>query len=505
MSKLIEVPRSPEAERSVLGAVLVDNARLADVSAVLHAGDFHDRAHQAVFAAMQALSGSGRPVDLLTLSEAMGDSLESAGGIPFLSKLMDGIPKLVNAKHYADIVKDKSRRRALIQAAKELMESAPDLEEGELASSLDAAVSRLLAWRRREEPKGVASIADLAKGYVLDMADRMDGNASAKFVHMGLASLDKKTAGMRPGSLVVVAGDTSQGKTSFALNVAMHVSATTGVLVVTLEMTAHQLAERMLSTESRVDSLALATAGKGRELSEHQFLKVGKALERIKGMDISVVEPTGMTADINWLRSTIQREMAVRAKDGRPTLGLIVVDYLQLMSGPEPRPMDRLNAITREMKLIALETGGIVMVLSQLSRQEKQNYKGGVRQAPDIHELKGSGNIENDADLILLVHRPEHYLAKAGKPAGDMAKKAQIIIGKNRGGPVGLVTLGFKNDCCLFYDDVDSSSGGWPRPEEAARKLMAPPTRPTEPVAPVRVPAILQGVLSQQEDDEAMW
>jgi replicative DNA helicase len=452
----IELPHNDEAERSVLGAVLVNNIYLDDVVGVVQPEDFYRLPHERVFAAMLEMHQQKTPIDVLTLGERLaGDPiLDALGGVIFLSRLMDGIPKLVNAKLYAGITKQRAVQRRALKAAHRLVETLGSFEQDGFEEAIASLNSSLEAVARQASGETKARPAiELTTSYMLDLADRMDGQQPSHYLPTGFRSFDATYGGLRYGSLVIVAGRPSQGKTSMGMTIGSNISDAHGVLFVTLEMTAFQLSERILSLESRVDSAAMATASKERQLTEQQFARLGHAHERMKTKDLLIVEPgSGESPTMGWLRAVSQAEIERRKREGKPPLRLIIVDYMQLMDGPERKEYDRITRISRDLKRLAKDLDVVVMAMSQLARTDKSNYKGGVPPRPDMDDLKGSGAIEADSDLVLAVHRPESYLIKAGKDPGNQAGKADLVVAKNRYGPIGVPVLGFKAKCCLFYE-----------------------------------------------------
>jgi len=440
----VELPQSDDAERSVLGAVLVDNRHLDDIADAVAADDFYRSSHQTIYRAMLDMSERSDPIDVLTLADRLSHegALEVAGGPLYLSQLMDGIPRLINVRHYARIVRDRSVRRQLVRTASELVSEAT-LGEGDTEQLLGEAERRIFAIAERRMSPGFETIRDLMAQSLDLIEERQASGETITGVPSGFLGLDELTSGFQGGDLVILAARPSMGKTALALSVAQNAAVRHGkrVAIFSIEMSALQLALRMLFSEARVDAQKMR---RGR-LSDHHWAKLIKAYKRLNDAPIFMDDTTGIT--VTEMRAKARRLVADQGLD------LIIVDYLQLIgsSGRVENRQQEISAISRSLKEMARELGVPVLALSQLSRAPDQRT-GDHR--PHLSDLRESGSLEQDADVVAFIYREEVYLAK------------------QRNGTVATVRLAFIKEWTRF-ENLELAHG---------EGSFAPPDKPLGPV-----------------------
>jgi replicative DNA helicase len=432
MLELKQPPNSLEAEQSLLGALLLDNAAFERVS-WLSSNAFYQGRHRRLWVAIARLIEAGRAADIVTVAEALGWDLEKAGGAAYLGEIAQNTPSAVNIENYARLVYEKSVQRQLAQVGTEIAEAALGPAVRDVGSLLDEAESKILAVsestaRRGQGPQDLKPL--LAR--VLERVDEMyhrDNVSAVTGVPTGFVDSDHKTAGMQPGDLIIVAGRPSMGKTSLALNVAEHVAlqCLLPVVVFSMEMSGQQLATRLLGSVARIDHHKMRTG----KLTDNEWHDLSAAMSTLHEAPITIDESGALTS--LDLRARARREW--RKNSGK--LGLVVVDYLQLMTGSTKNEhrAGEVAEITRSLKAMAKELGCPVMALSQLNRA----VDGRPDRRPAMSDLRESGAIEQDADLILFIYREEVYHPDEQEVKGV----AEVIIGKQRNGPIGMVPLTF--------------------------------------------------------------
>ena len=430
-------PHSVEAEQSVLGGLMLDNDAWFDVAELVSASDFYRTSHQLIFEAMTALSADDQPIDAITVSERLASKgqLDKAGGLAYLGDLAENTPGASNVRAYGRIVREYSTLRQLIGAANRIAEASFAPEGRSSQDILDMAeteVFRIAEGRLKEG--GPQKLVPLLTAAV-ERIERLHANRSpVTGLATGFDDLDKKTAGLQPSDLIIVAGRPSMGKTAFAMNLVEHavMEGEGAVLVFSLEMPAEQLIMRVLSSLGRIDQTRLRTG----EMREDDWPRFSSAVAQLKDKQLYIDDTPAISP--NELRTRARR---VARESGH--LGLIVVDYLQLMRGsgnPENRT-NEISEISRSLKAIAKEMRCPLVALSQLNRSLEQRTD----KRPLMADLRESGAIEQDADVILFVYRDEVYHP-------DTADKgtAEIIIGKQRNGPIGAVRLAFIGNLTKF-------------------------------------------------------
>ena len=443
------LPHSEESERAVLAAVLLDPSRLAAVSERLEAEDFYADRNQHLYRAMLGVQRSGHEIDLRTVQARLEqqDLLAAVGGVAYLASLDLDLPDLGRLDAYVEIVKERSVRRRLIEACGEI--SRMSLDGGvEAAEALDHAERAVLELGEEAIRRGFVSIADVFEQTLEDLEERPDR------LHAGLPTgfidFDQLTLGLQPGNLVIIAGRPGMGKTSFALNVAQHVALREKrtVAIFSLEMSSDELAMRVLSSEAGVGFKRLRSG----HLSQTQWNKVVEAVRGVTAADSPLFIDDSANPSLLEVTSKARRLKAERGLD------LLVIDYLQLMEAGgrfENRNLE-IASITRHLKQLAKEIGIPVIALSQLSRQPERRGKD---HRPQLADLRESGSIEQDADLVAFIYRDEVYNEDA-----DNHGEAELIVSKHRNGPTGTIHLVFLGEMTKFCN----RSGQSPPPEAGA-------------------------------------
>lgn len=434
--QLRQPPQFVEGERAILGGLLLDNDALPKVVAILTADDFYREAHRHIFNAIIDLFNKNEPVDWLTLTSALKESglLETAGGISFLTELIDAVPSSANILHYTRIVKERALLRRMISAANEIVTRSYE-EQRNIDDFLNQSEELIFAIGAERLGSGFVHIQDLMKTSFETIESLYDRKESITGVASGFQDLDNLTAGFQRSDLIIIAGRPSMGKTSFALNIAMNAAMDYAVptAVFSLEMGNEQIALRILCAKAKVNLKSLRTGFLGPEDWGRLTLAVGNISEAPLYIDDS--------AAINVLEI---RAKARRLKKEKG-LGLIIIDYLQLMKGAiktDSREKE-ISDISRSLKALAKELNAPVIALSQLNRQVEQRPD----KRPHLADLRESGAIEQDADVILFIYRDEVY---NDSPDNPNRGKAEIIIGKQRNGPIGKITTIFDSQYSTF-------------------------------------------------------
>jgi len=435
-------PASPEAEQSVLGAILLRPAVLDEVADLLEAGDFYREAHRKIFRAMLELYLKNEPIDLVLLHNLLKErgQLEEIGGLQFLSGLSEHVGIAANASHYAKIVRDKAVLRRLLANAQEIagacLGPVEDVEE-----FLDYVENSLLqVAEKRQSP--VLSLGEIVPAEMARIEGIFYKNKEAKKeallgVSTGFLDLDKKTGGLQPGDLILIAARPSMGKTALALNLSVNAALKSKLpsAIFSLEMTKEQLLHRMMGNVGNINVTRLRTARMENE-EWSRFITVGEELEDapIYINDASTLTPLEIRAQARRLKATEK-------------IGLVIVDYLQLMRDPRARSREQeVSNISRSLKALAKELKLPVVALSQLNRKVEER----TNKRPQLADLRESGSLEQDADLILFIYRDEIY--REDSPQRGIA---EINLAKQRMGPTGLVKLCFQPDYSRFRDYIE--------------------------------------------------
>jgi replicative DNA helicase len=432
------LPHSAEAERAILGAIVLDNSFVNQAIELLRPDDFYVRAHQFVFRAMTSLSERGSEINPILLGEELRREgvLEQTGGIAFISELTYGLPHFTNVVAYAKVVKGKSVLRQLVKVANKVTSEALE-EEDEPEVILDHAEQMIFALADERTRQGFSHIKPVAD-HLLEKVQEMAGRpVMLTGLTSGFNDLDQKTSGLQPSDLIIIAARPSMGKTAFCLNVAQNAAIKSGAVVgiFSLEMSKESLVMRMLSSEARVDAHRFRTG----YLSRDEWARLAGALGTLADAKIFVDDTPGIS--VLEMRAKARRLAAEQKR-----LDLIVVDYLQLMSGGGRRTESRqqeVSQISRELKGLAKELNVPLIALSQLSRAAETRTD----HRPQLSDLRESGAIEQDADVVGFIYREEYYNA-----SDENANKAEIIIAKQRNGPTGTVELAFIKEFTRFED-----------------------------------------------------
>lgn len=441
-------PQNLEAEASLLGAVLIDSDAIVKIADAISSRDFFDPKHLRIYEAMTQLYERHEAIDVLTLSDRLKGNghLEMIGGASYLTELTNFVPTAANVEQYADIVAQKALRRRLIAASKDIVGLGYD-ESKQLRELIEEAETRLFEVSQQHVKQSLVSLESV----LAESFDRLDDlhkdKQKIRGVPTGFRDLDNMLAGFQKSDLIILAARPSMGKTALALNFAHNVGIQSAapVLIFSLEMSKEQLVDRLLSMESGVDAWALRTGN----LTDADFEKIGQAMGTLSEAQIFIDDSPGIT--VSDMRTKARREAH------QHELGLIVVDYLQLMSGGSKYGSDgnrvqEISEISRGLKGIARELNVPVLALSQLSRSVENRTP----QIPQLSDLRESGSIEQDADVVAFIYREEYY-----NPETDRKKLTDIFIKKHRNGPTGGVELYFDNEKQRFRS-VDSHHGNSP-------------------------------------------
>lgn len=428
-------PQNLDAEMSLLGAILIDEEMLPDVTEVVTAKDFYDKRHSMIYGAMVRLFERHRPVDLLTLTDELRkkDELTAVGDATYLTELTNYVPTAAHAEAYAEMVSQTAIRRRLIRASTEISELGYD-EEQDVQELLGRAEQELFAVSDQSLKQDLTSIETI----LTDSFDRMEelhrNKGALRGIKTGYRDLDNMTAGLQRSDLIILAARPAMGKTTLVTNLAYNVATVNkqAVLFFSLEMSKEQLVDRMLADASGVDAWNIRTGN----LSDDDFSKLSEAMGEMSEAPIFIDDKPGLSV-------LEMRTKARRAAHEHP-LGLIIVDYLQLMQGSgksDGNRVQEVSEISRGLKLIAREMNVPVIALSQLSRSVESRSP----QIPQLADLRESGSIEQDADIVMFIYREAYY-----NPETERENITDLIIAKHRNGPVGKVELYFHPERLRF-------------------------------------------------------
>jgi replicative DNA helicase len=429
-------PHNLEAEQSILSAILIENNTLPEVLEILSEQDFYREAHRKIFKAMIELFERNEPADLVTLMNFLKErgQLESLGGASYLAELVDAVPMAVNAAHYAKIVQEKATLRRLIERAASITTRCFE-DRGDVEEILDFAERSIFEISENKIKPSFYPLGEILTETYKAVEDAYENKALVTGVPTGFRGLDEKTSGFQSGDLVVIAGRPSMGKTALALNIVRNAALETEEpsAIFSLEMSKEQLSLRMLSAEARVDSSRM----RGGFLSEADLARINRAAGALYDLPIYIDDSPAISA------------LEIRAKARRmkmeKALGIIVIDYLQLMRGrgsAERRELE-ISEISRSLKALAKELHIPVIALSQLNRKVEER----TNKRPVLSDLRESGAIEQDADVILFIYRDEVYNKEEDNRNKGMA---ELILAKQRNGPIGTVKLAFLEQYTRF-------------------------------------------------------
>lgn len=439
-------PQSLEAEDSILSAILIDNETLLDVVEILSPEDFYKTSHKKIFGAITELFSRNEPIDLVTLTNLLKErnQLETVGGAAYLAGLVDSVPVAANAEHYAKIIHDKACLRRLIEKSNAIVKKCFE-DRGNVDDVLDFAETAIFEISENKIKPAFYPLGKVIESNIDTLEERQGNKALITGVPTGFALLDKMTAGLQPSDLLIIAGRPSMGKTALALNIARNAALDSNVPTAffSLEMSKEQLSMRLLCSEARIDSSRLRSGFFSRE----DWVKITDAAGVLSEAPLYIDDSPDVTT------------MTIRAKSRRlkmeNDLGLIFIDYLQLMRGhanTERRDLE-ISEISRSLKALAKELSLPVIALSQLNRKlEERSDK-----RPQLSDLRESGALEQDADLVAFIYRDEVYNKDENNPNRG---KAELIIAKQRNGPVGTVPLTFLSSYTRFENPAPNNMPG---------------------------------------------
>ena len=439
-------PQNLDAESSVLGGILIENEAINVVLETLRPEDFYRESHRRIMRAMIEITDRSEPVDLITLSEFLKskNELESVGGTAYLASLADFVPTAANIAQYVRIVHEKAILRNLISTATEIATRGYD-EQGNVDEFLDTAEKVIFDISEKKIKQSFVAVGDMITDTLKTIDKLYQRKEMITGVPTGYEDLDKITAGLQPSDLIIVAGRPGMGKTAFALNIATNAAYTgVGAAVFSLEMGKEQLVLRMLCSEARVNSSKVRSG----YLGERDFPQLAKAAGKLHEAPIYIDDTPAIS--VLELRAKARRLIRDRSKK----VGLIVVDYLQLMRGmgQANNREQEISEISRSLKALAKELRVPVIALSQLNRRVEDRSE----RRPQMSDLRESGAIEQDADVIMFIYRDEVY----NKNNDDVKGKAEVIIAKQRNGPTGSIDLTFIGEFTRFENYTERDEYG---------------------------------------------
>ncbi len=437
-------PQNIEAEEAIISAILIDNDALLDVIETLGADDFYRTAHQKIYTAIADLFDKAEPVDLVTLANKLKEMghLEAVGGASYLARLVDTVPLAVNARHYAKIIHDKASLRRMIEKANAIIKRCFE-EKGDAEDVIDFAEASIFEISEKKARQSFFPLSKIILGNIETLEEKQGNRSLVTGVPTGFTQLDNMTSGLQKSDLIILAARPSMGKTALALNIARNaaVDANIPVAVFSLEMSKEQLSLRMLCSEARIDSSRL----RGGFFSMDDWHRITDAAGILSEAPIYIDDSPSLSA------------MEIRAKARRlkmdKNIGLIIIDYLQLMqgrAGAERRDLE-ISEISRGLKALAKELDLPVMALSQLNRMLEQRTD----KRPRLSDLRESGALEQDADLVAFIYRDEIYNKEEDNPNRGTA---EILLSKQRNGPTGDIYLSFLNSYTRFENQASEEA-----------------------------------------------
>lgn len=426
-------PQNNEAEQSVLGSVLLQPAALISAMEYLQTHDFYRRAHQLIFQAMIDLNEKNEEIDVITVANLLetNKQLEDVGGAPYLAELANIVPTAANVEYYAKIVEERSLLRRLIQASTEIISETYEESEG-VSNILDAAEQKILEVSERKNRSGFVKISDVLRDSMEEIDELYKNDEEITGLSSGYRALDLMTAGLHEDELIILAARPGVGKTAFALNIAQNIGTSTNenVAVFSLEMGATQLVNRMLCAEGTINANNLRTG----QLTEEEFEKLFVAMGSLSKANIYIDDTPGIR--VSEIRAKSRRLMQEQGG-----IGLIIIDYLQLIegSGRESRQQE-VSEISRQLKKLAMELSVPVIAISQLSRSVEQRQD----KRPILSDLRESGSLEQDADIVAFLYREDYYRDEEGDDEEvEEDNVVEVLVEKNRSGARGTVKLLF--------------------------------------------------------------
>ena len=431
-------PQDVVAEKSLLGAILISDKILPEILTIIRPRDFYEERHQIIFDAMMSLYDQHRPVDLLTLTSELKSTkkLKEIGGAPYLTELSNFVPAASHAKAYAEIIEKASTRRRLIKAGTDIANKAYE-DDADVQSLIGAAEKELFEVSDNVVKSDYVAMDELLAD-AFDRIEELQKNKGAlRGLKTGFRDLDKKTAGFQKGDLVIIGARPAMGKTTFAQNLTYNIASINkkGVLFFSMEMAANEIVDRMISDVSGVDNWKMRTGN----LSEEEFQRIGEALGEMDELPIYIDDTSSMT--IMDVRNKARRAMHDH------DIGIVIVDYLQLIQGSDRYKGNRVQEVTeisRGLKILARELEIPVIALAQLSR----SVTGRDDPRPVLSDLRESGSIEQDADLVMFLHRPDYY--RQNDDNYEETHITELLIAKHRHGAVGKIELYFHPELLRF-------------------------------------------------------
>ncbi len=439
-------PYSPEAEVSVLGGMLIDRDAVARAVEVVDDSMFYREAHRRLYRAMQRIFERGEVIDPVTVAEELRKTgeLEGAGGLEYVAELLDAVPTAANIEYHARIVREKALLRRLIEAASTIIRDVYDQGERAVEEVMDQAEQRVFQVAKAHSREGFVWIKDILWPTFEHIERLQESGGGVTGVPTGFADLDRMTTGLQKGDLVIVAARPAMGKTSWVLNAAQTaaIEHQKSVAIFSLEMSKEQLVQRFLCAEGRVDAQKLR---RGR-LSPDEYQRLAAAAGHLNAAPIWIDDSPGSTV--------LEMRAKARRLKAESQLDMLVVDYMQLMSsgGRHDNRTQEVSEISRGLKGLARELEVPVIALSQLSRAPEQRTD----HRPQLSDLRESGSIEQDADLVMFLYRPEYYFGPEDKDGNSLEGKSELIVSKQRNGPTGVVDLFFHKNYTRF-DSVAKS------------------------------------------------
>ena len=428
-------PQNIEAEKSLLGALLMDQSVILDVMAAVKPEDFYRKDHQLIFESMVALSNKNQPIDLITVTDLLTSTgnISGAGGVDYIVSLTEDVPLASNAVQYAQIVSEKALQRRLIQTSTDIAKMAYE-PDGDVPAVLDEAEKKIFDLLQKRNNKSYARIGELLPG-IFDELTELSMNGILPGLPTGFLDLDKLLSGLHNSDLILIAARPGMGKTALMLNIAANVAKKNyPVAVFNLEMSGEQLAKRMLSSESQIEGEKIRTG----KLEEEEWTRLAETLERMESVPLYIDDSTDVTvASIRAKCRKLKLEKDIK---------LIVIDYLQLMSsgGRSDNRTTEIAEISRALKIMAKELNVPVIVGSQLSREvEKRADK-----RPMLSDLRESGAIEQDADIVMFIYRDSYY--NKDETDARFSNIAELIVAKHRNGSAGTIKLAFDGSHASF-------------------------------------------------------
>lgn len=429
-----QLPASIEAEQALLGSIIVSPDSFDKISGIISTEDFYLDEHKHIYSALLSMYAKNKTIDVVTLVNALvenGDR-DEAGGVQYITLLAESVPSAANIKDYARIVKDKATLRKVISVCDEINEDA--YNESDVRTVIDSAEQKIFDISHNKDTKEFRHIRDVLQNVYQDMELLAENKGKVSGAKTGFSGVDRMLVQMGKGDIVIVGARPGMGKTSFALNIATNVAKSTkkAVAIFSLEMSAEQLASRVLSSEAMVDSHSMRTG----QLKNEDWDNIADVISSLSGCEIYIDDTSSITT--TEMKSKLRR---------LPELGLVVIDYIGLMQSTSnsDNRAQQVGEISRNLKIMAKEFGVPFIVCAQLNRGTESRPGAGKR--PTLADLRDSGSIEQDADIVLFLYRDEYYKdisgAESSPEEADSANTAEVIIAKNRHGSVGNVKMGW--------------------------------------------------------------